>query len=136
MTKSIKESIHGNGKAINLEQNNFFHLKDSMVIYSIYNSDTLEKLINTVHKVHNKTACNEKIFVGKLNNSCHWYLSKDGVDHYAMNSVLYITTIREKYVRMYEKFISQLQMYANVMRLLLKGYLPNFLLPQQNCKKF
>ena len=30
---------------------------------------------------------------------------------------------------MYEKFISQLQMYANVIRVLLKGYLPISLLP-------
>ena len=26
-----------------------------MVLYGIYNSDTLEKLINTVHEMHNKT---------------------------------------------------------------------------------
>ena len=36
--------------------------------------------------------------------------------------------MREKYVRMYKKFISQLQMYANVIRVLLKGYLPISLL--------
>ena len=31
-----------------------------MVKYGIYNSDTLEKLINTVHKMHNNTTWNEK----------------------------------------------------------------------------
>ena len=36
----------------------------------IYNSDTLETLTNTVHKLHNKTTWNEKLFVGKFNN---WY---------------------------------------------------------------
>ena len=30
-------------------------------MYGIYNSDTLEKLINTVHKMHNKATWNEKI---------------------------------------------------------------------------
>ena len=34
-----------------------------------------------------------------------------------------------KYVKMYEKFISQLHMYANAIRVLLKGYLPISLLP-------
>ena len=34
-----------------------------------------------------------------------------------------------KYVKMYENFISQLKMYANVIRVLSKGYLPIFLLP-------
>ena len=71
---------------------------------SIYNSDTLEKLINTVHKMYNKTTWNEKLFAAKLDNWYPWYLSKDG--HYAINSLLYITTMREKYVKMYEMFIS------------------------------
>ena len=37
-------------------------------MYNIYNSDILEKLINTVHKMHNKTMWIEKLFAGKLNN--------------------------------------------------------------------
>ena len=37
--------------------------------------------------------------------------------------------IGEKYARVYEKFISQLQMYVNVIRVLLKGCLPISLLP-------
>ena len=40
------------------------------------------------------------------------------------NSLLYITTKREKYFRMTEKFISQLQIYVNVITVLSKGYLP------------
>ena len=61
-------------------------MEDSMVMYGIYNSETLEKLINTVHKICNTTAWNEKIFAGKLD---HWYLSKEGIGHYAINSLLY-----------------------------------------------
>ena len=33
-----------------------------MVMYSIYNSETLEKLIDNVHKMHNTTTWNEKFF--------------------------------------------------------------------------
>ena len=32
-----------------------------MVMYGIYNLDTLEKLIDAVHKMHNTTPCNEKL---------------------------------------------------------------------------
>ena len=39
---------------INLEGNKIVHLKHSMVMHGIYNSDTLEKWVNTVHKMHNK----------------------------------------------------------------------------------
>ena len=74
-----------------------------MVMYGIYNLDTLENLINTVHKMHNQTTWNEKIFVGKLNQWYNWYLTRDGISQYAMNSLLYLRTLREKYVKMYEK---------------------------------
>ena len=98
-------------------------------MYSIYNLETLEKLISTVHKMHNKTTWNETLLAGELNNWYQWYLTKEGVEHYAINSLLYITTMKEKYVRMHEKFISQLKMYTNVIRILSNGYLPISLLP-------
>ena len=31
------------------------YLKNSMVMYGIYNAETLENLINTVHSMHNST---------------------------------------------------------------------------------
>ena len=34
-------------KQIYLEETTFFHLEDSLVMYGIYNSETVEKLINT-----------------------------------------------------------------------------------------
>ena len=57
-----------------------------MVVYSIYNSYTLEQLFDTVHKMHNKTTWNEKLFASKLNHCYHWYPAMDGVGHYAINS--------------------------------------------------
>ena len=41
---------------VNLQCNKTVHLENSMVMYGIYNSETLEKLINTVHKMHNTTS--------------------------------------------------------------------------------
>ena len=107
-----------------------------MVMYGIDNLDTLQKLTDTVHKMHNKTTWNKKHFVGKLNNWYQWSLTKEVAQHYAINFLLYITMMREKHVRMYERFISQLQMYTNAIRVLSKGYLPISPFPQQNCKKF
>ena len=41
-----------------------------------------------------------------------------------MDAVLFLTTIKEKYVRMYEKFINELRSYSKAIRILSKGYLP------------
>ena len=56
------------------------------------------------------------------------YIHQEGVDHYSINSMLFLTSIREKYVKMYERFLQQLKMYSKVIRILSKGYLPISLL--------
>ena len=50
---------------VNLEQNRILYLEDSMVMYGIYKLNTLAKLIDTMHKMHNKTTWNEKLFASK-----------------------------------------------------------------------
>ena len=40
-------------KRHDIEQNRVFHLEDSM--YGVYNVDTLEKLIQMVHKMNNRS---------------------------------------------------------------------------------
>ena len=37
------------------------------------------------------------------------YSQDDGMHNYAINSVLFLTTVREKYVKMYERFIEVTQ---------------------------
>ena len=36
---------------VDIQCSKIFHLEDSVVMYGIYNSDTLEALIGTVHKI-------------------------------------------------------------------------------------
>ena len=45
---------------ITIQHNKLMHLEDFMVMYGIYNAETLEKLINTVHHIHNFTSPNER----------------------------------------------------------------------------
>ena len=47
-----------------------------------------------------------------------------GIQHYADNSMLYLHTIKEKYIEIYNEFISQVCIYAKAIRILAKGYLP------------
>ena len=99
-----------------------------MVMYGMYNSDTLEDLINTVHKLHNRTTWNEKLFSGQITNWYNYYSSSSGMKHYAINSLLFLTTVREKYVKMYKRLLNQLRQYSQAIRVLSKGYLPITLL--------
>ena len=74
-----------------------------MVMYGVYNSDTLEDLIDTVHKLHNRTTWNEKLFSGQIENWYNYYLSSSEVQHYVINSLLFLTTVRKKYVKNVQK---------------------------------
>ena len=61
------------------------HLENSMVVYGVYNANTLEILINTIHQMHDITTPNERLLAGKLGSSFLWYLDKNGIHHYTIN---------------------------------------------------
>ena len=96
-----------------------------MIMYGKYNSDTLMELVKTVHQMQNVKTWKEKIFVSEMNE---WLKNKLAHIHnefdFSIDVVLFQTTIKEKYVEMYEKFIAELRSYSKAIRILLKGYLP------------
>ena len=53
----------------NTQCKKFMKLDDAMLMYGIYNAETLEKLIRTVHEIHNTTSSHEKLFAGEHNHS-------------------------------------------------------------------
>ena len=44
----------------NKQCNQLMKLDNIVLMYGIYNAETLEKLINTVHEIHNVTSSHEK----------------------------------------------------------------------------
>ena len=117
--KTLQKAVHVLENKADLQYNKIFHLEDSMVMYGVYNSDTLEDLINTVHKLHNKTTWNEKLFAGQIKDWYYYYLTSRGVNQYAANSI-FLTMVREKYVKMYERFLNQLKQYSQVIKSFVK----------------
>ena len=51
--KALQKAVHAIENRVDLQCNKIFHLEDSMVMYGVYNSDTLEDLIDIVHKFRN-----------------------------------------------------------------------------------
>ena len=52
--------------------------------------------MDIVHHIHNITTPNEKLFAGELNTAYMWYVNKQGIQHYAINSLLYLRMVRGK----------------------------------------
>ena len=63
------------------------------------------------------------------------YANMQGIQHYCINSLLYLGIVNEKYVLMYKEFILQLHIYANAIRILAYGYLPISLITPQKLKE-
>ena len=96
-----------------IDHNRVYHLEDTMIMYGKYNSDTLMELVNMVHQMQNVTTWKEQIFVSEMNNWLKHKLENICSEFdYSMDAVLFLTTIKEKYVRMYEKFINELRSYS------------------------
>ena len=112
-------------------------LDHTMLMYGIYSVKTLEKLINTVHKIHNTTSLHEKLFAGEHNPSLFRMLYTDtlGIQQYATNSLLYLRIIQDKYISLYRELITQLCAYISAIRILAKGYLPNTLITPKQLQK-
>ena len=99
-------------------------------MYGIYNAETLEKCINTVHQIHKTTSYHERLFAWQqssltLRSLC---TSTLGLQHYSINSLLYLRTVQDKYISLYKELIIQLHICATAIRVLAKGYLPILLI--------
>ena len=123
--KALHKAINVINSKSELDHNRVYHLEDTMIMYGKYNSDTLMELVKMVHQMQNVTTWKEKIFVSKINK---WLKHELADIHnefdYSIDAILFLTTVKEKYVRMYEKFINELKSYSRATRILSKGYLP------------
>ena len=104
-----------------IQRNKLIHLENSLLMYGIYYAETLEKLIKTVHALHSRQSLCEKLFAGQITQAYEYYSQMHGdygIQQYAINSMLYLRIIKEKYTEMYNEFISQLHKYAKAIRIL------------------
>ena len=94
--KALHKAVKAMDSETTNQHNKLMQLEDSMVMYSIHNAETLEKLINTVHSIHNTTSPNEKLFAGQQGTATlqSLYANAQGIQHYSINSLLYLRTIK------------------------------------------
>ena len=62
-------------------------------------------------------------------------MNAQGIQHYSIKSLLCLRTIHDKYVSLHKEFITHLHIYAAVIRILAKGYLPILLITPLKLKE-
>ena len=127
---ALHEVANAMNEKANIQCNKLMKLDSSMLMYCIYNAETLEKLIKTVHGIHNTMSSHERVFAGEHNHATFsiLYAHSFGLQHYSTNSLLYLRIIQDKYVALYRELIMQLHTYVSAITVLAKGYLPTTLI--------
>ena len=124
--KALQKAVKAMSVTMEAQRNKLMHLEIFLIMYRVYNMETLAKLVETVKVLHSQQSLAEQLFAGQV--AAHKIYSKmqdaHGVQHYVMNALLYLCTIKEKYITVYNEFITQLCIYAKAIRILAKGYLP------------
>ena len=116
---------------VNFQHNKLLKLDNTMLMYGIYNAETLEKLINTVQEINNVTSSHERLFAGEHNPAIFrlLYMNALGIQQYAFDLILFLRIVQDKYISLYKELITQLKSYVSAIRILAKGYLPTTLIP-------
>ena len=124
-----KAMIAMNNEA-DFQHNKLLKFNNTMLMYRIYNAETLEKLINMVQEIHNVTSSHERLFAGEHNPAIFrlLYTNALGIQQYAFDSLLFLRVVRDKYISLYKELITQLKSYVSAIRILTKGYLPTTLI--------
>ena len=122
--KALHKAVSAMSIKIDIKRNKLMHLENTLVMYGVYNAETLEILIKRVHALHSRQTMYKSLFAGRTSAAYEYYSqmhSKQGIQHYAINSMPYLRMIKDKYIEIYNEFISQLHIYAKAVRILVKG---------------
>ena len=127
---ALQKALIAMNNEVNFQCNKLLKLDNTMLMYGIYNAETLEKLINTVQEIHNVTSSHERSFAGEHNPALFrlLYMNALGIQQYAFNSLLFLTVVQDKYISLYKELNTQLKSYVSAIRILTKGYLPTTLI--------
>ena len=108
--KALHEAVKALDSKTTIMHNKLIQLENPLLMYGIYNAETLEKLIHTVHCIYNTTSFHEKLLAGQqssLTLKSH-YANALGLLHYSIHLLLYLRTVQDKYVLLHKQLITQL----------------------------
>ena len=88
--KALQQGMHTMNKRASIEWNRVFHLEDFMIMYGVNNADTLEKLIQMVHKMNTRSVWFERLYIGHVNKWFEMYSSSQGANYSVVYSLLYL----------------------------------------------
>ena len=96
--KALHKAVKAMDSKTTIQCNKLIELENSMLMYDIYNAETLGKLTDTVHQIHNTTSSHKRLFAGQQSSLTlrSLYTNTLGLQHYSIHSLLYLRTVQDK----------------------------------------
>ena len=112
---ALQKAVKMMSITMDAQRNKQMHLENLLIMYGVYNAGTLSKLVKTAQVMHSHQMLVEELFTGQQVEAYKIYSKMQDahrVQHYVTNSLLYLWTIKENYIMVYNEFITQLWIYA------------------------
>ena len=115
-----------------LAWNSIKQLEDDFLLYGKYNLDSLEKIIHTINHPSERVHQNEELLLGRDHSVAtqqFLHASSIGSLLFAHKLNIYLMSVQETQLRLYDELERVLREYLSAVRILSKGYLLASLFP-------
>ena len=121
---------------LELTKNMMHQLKQDFLLYGEYEVNSTETILNMFNNIDQRTSTLEYWIEGGHTNMAQSYFSQlTGPTMYGHQLQLYLNSLEEKYVRLYEALVTELRLLLRSIAILSKGHLPPQLFPPSTLKE-
>ena len=108
--EAFHKAVRARDSKTTIQLNKLMQSENSVLMYGVYNAETLKRHINTVHHIYNTTSSHGRLCAGQQSSLTLRSLNANalGLQHYSINSLLYLGTVQDKYIALYKELITQL----------------------------
>ena len=111
-------------------------LKKDFLLYGEYEVNSTENIMNMFHNIDKRTSTLEYWIEGGSTQMAQAYWKQaTGPTMYSHQLQLYLNSLEEKYIRLYEALVTELRLLLRSISILSKGHLPPQLFPPSTLKE-
>ena len=128
--RALKVAMQEMDRKVGTARNMMHQLEKDFLLYGEYDVNSTQSIMKLLGSLHNRTSSLEKILELKVPTWALSFISgSQGTAMYSHMTQLYMESIKEKHIRLYETLVTELRLLLRSIAILSKGYLPPHLFP-------
>ena len=134
--KALTKALEQLDIRVTLTHNMMHQLEKDFLLFGEYELNSTESIIKTFQSLDSRTSTLEQWLLGEDMTMLQGYLTHlHGPTLYSHQLQLYLNSLQEKYIRLYETLVIELQALLKSISILSRGYLPADLFPPSTLKQ-